>query len=508
MLGSVFIGVDPFRLNTVQDTVRVMTGVNVEGERAIDAPDEPQARRQAVATGLGPSVRIVDRPERWTIEERLEHYRCPGVSVAMLRGGEIDWVDGFGQRSATEPGPCGPDTVYMVASCSKPVTAMLVLQQVERGILDLDRDVNDYLRRWRVPLDEFTAASPVTLRRALSHTAGLTVNGWGIVPADSPVPTELDLLEGRPPSQFPAVRVDKHHDGTDRYSGGGYLIAQMLLEDVLGVSFAELAHERVFEPLGMTRTSFARPWPPDLRDDGAAGHGDDGVAHAPGSLVSAEFGAGGLHSTAADYARFLLAVRAAWRGEPGAILGQEWARLAATRVERGAFGLGFRVIGEGRSRRLNHGGSNEGYQTETNLYLESGDGGVVFTNATSGLFLFREVFRALAEVGDWPEFGPPPKRLAQLSPDELERYAGDYRIVSGIEVPLIRTWVDDGRLLSEIPGLRFGVSEMLVDVDGVLFNPGVPFETHVRFGADGRVVGLEVFENGTSVLAAERLPRA
>jgi CubicO group peptidase (beta-lactamase class C family) len=467
--------------------------------------DDPEMRRLAVATGLGPSVRIVARPVRWTIEERLEHHRCPGVSVAMLRDGEIDWVDGFGKLSADGNDACGPDTVFMVASCSKPVTAVLVLQQVERGVLDLDRDVNDYLQRWQVPSNEFTAKRPVTLRRALSHTAGLTVNGWGVVPAGAPVPTELELLEGRPPSQMPAVRVDKAHDGVDRYSGGGYLIAQMLLEDVLGVSFAELAHDELFGPLGMTRTSFARPWPLELRDDAAAGHGDDGVAHPAGTLVSAEAGAGGLHSTAVDYARFLLAVRAAWLGEPGAILGLDMVRLATTRFERGAFGLGFRVVSGGRNLRLNHGGSNDGYQTETNLYLESGDGGIVFTNATSGLFLFREVFSALAEVGEWPEFGPPPKRLAQLVPAELERYAGEYRIVSGIELPLIRTWVDDGRLLWEIPGLRFGVSEMLIDVDGALFSPGVPFETHASFGPDGRVGRLEVFENGTSILAAERI---
>jgi CubicO group peptidase (beta-lactamase class C family) len=467
--------------------------------------DSPQARRQAVVTGLAPSVRLVDRPERWTIEERLEHHRCPGVSVAMLRGGEIDWVDGFGHRSEADAGQCGPDTVFMVASCSKPVTAVLVLQQVERGILDLDRDVNDYLRRWRVPDGEFTAGEPVTLRRALSHTAGLTVNGWGVVPADSPVPTEIDLLEGRSPSQMPAVRVDKRYDGVDRYSGGGYLIAQMLLEDVLGVAFADLAHDELFEPLGMTRTSFARPWPVELRDDAAAGHGDDGVARPPGALVSAESGAGGLHSTAADYACFLLAVRSAWRGTPGAILGEDLVRVATTRFDRSAFGLGFRVIGDGPTLRLNHGGSNDGYQAETNLYLESGDGGVVFTNATSGLLLFREVFSALADVGAWPEFGPPPKRLSTLAFAELERYAGDFRIVSGIESPLIRTWVEDGRVLWEIPGLRLGVNEMLIDTDGVLFSPGIPFETHARFGPDGRVVGLEVFENGTSVLAAERL---
>ena len=92
-----------------------------------------------------------------------------------MREGGIDWVDGFGVRELGRPEPCGPDTVFMVASCSKPVTAMLVLQQVERGVLDLDTPINRFLRRWQLPDNELTAAHPVTLRTALSHTAGLTV---------------------------------------------------------------------------------------------------------------------------------------------------------------------------------------------------------------------------------------------------------------------------------------------------------------------------------------------
>lgn len=463
-------------------------------------------RQRAVAAGLTPIMRIADQPLHWPVEERLAHYGCPGVSVAMLRDGEIDWVAGFGRRSADDPAPCGPDTVFMVASCSKPVTAMLVLQQVERGVLDLDRDVNHYLRRWQVPTNEFTAAHPVTLRRALSHTAGLTVNGWGVVPADGPRPTEVDLLEGRPPSHMPAVRVDKGDDGVERYSGGGYLIAQMALEDVLGVPFADLADEMLFGPLGMTRSSFRQPCEPRFRDDAAAGHGDDGAPRPPGSLVAAELGAGGLHSTARDYARFLLAARAAWLGEPGAVLGRELARTAMTRVAASSFGLGFRVLGDGPTARLNHGGSNDGYQSETNVFLESGDGGVVLTNATSGLFLYREVFNALAEVGGWPGFMPAPKHLARLSEQELQRYAGNYRIASGIEVPLMRVWVQDGRLFNEIPGLRFGVQEVFVDMDGVLFNQTGPFETRVEFDDDGKAASLLVSEGSVPIIRAERVP--
>jgi CubicO group peptidase (beta-lactamase class C family) len=465
------------------------------------------ARKQAVARGLLPIVRVADDPTRWTMAERQSAYGCPGVSVAVMLDGRVDWLDGFGHLTKAEPAPCGPDTIFMVASCSKPVTAMIVLQHVERGLLDLDTDINTYLRRWKVPANDFTAQHPVTLRGILSHTAGLNVNGFGIVPQGAPVASALDLLEGRPPSNQPAVRVDKAHDGTDRYSGGGYLAAQVALEDVTGRAFADLADELLFTPLGMSRTSFHQPLPAHLRHDVASGHGDSGEPWPGGWGISPDVSAGGLFSTARDYAAFLLATRAAYHGENGAVLGRSLAELMCTQHEQGGFGLGFRVIGSGADVRVNHGGSNDGYQSETNLFLASGDGGVVFTNSTSGLFLFREVFNAIATVYDWQHFMPATKRLQRLTEVDLQRYVGSYRIVSGIELPLLRVWAEGGRLWNEIPGLRFGVQEVFCDVDGVLFSQTGPFETRVVFGADGRAEELVATENGAPLLRAVRTDR-
>ncbi len=464
-------------------------------------------RRAAVENGLLPIVRIVDRPLRWTMDERLAHYGCPGAAVAVMRDGTIDWAAGFGRRDADRPDPVGPDTVFMVASCSKPVTAVMVLQQVERGVLDLDVDVNRYMRRWQVPANEFTADQPVTLRHCLSHTAGLSINGWGIVLQDgSPVPTIDDLLAGRPPSTMGPVVVNKAYDGTSRYSGGGYLIAQMVLEDVLGIGFDDLAEQMLFGPLGMTNSSFTQPLAPRLRSDVASGHGDDGRPHPGGWSISSEMATGGLFSTARDYATFLLAVRASWAGEPGAVLGRSIAREMLTRHERGDFGLGIRVLGDGPVR-INHGGSNDGYQSETNTYLESGDGAVVLTNATSGIFLYREVLNGIADVYDWPEFLLAPKRLHHLSDAEMAELSGSYRIEIGIELPFIEVWADGGRLYSQVPGLRFGVQETFCDVDGVLFQQTGPFETRVLRDDTGRVSGLSVSESGVEFLRASRVDR-
>jgi CubicO group peptidase (beta-lactamase class C family) len=83
-----------------------------------------QERRDAVAHGLLPIMRIADQPLRWDVHERLAHHGCPAVSIAVMRGGEIDWAEGFGRHSADADRRVGTDTVFMVASCSKPVTAI------------------------------------------------------------------------------------------------------------------------------------------------------------------------------------------------------------------------------------------------------------------------------------------------------------------------------------------------------------------------------------------------
>jgi len=467
----------------------------------------PTARRDAVERGLLPIMRIEGQPLMWNMAERLEHYQCPGASVAVIKDGRIDWADGFGSKDLGASNAVDADTMFMAASCSKPITAVLALQQVDRGVFDLDTDVNRYLTRWQIPVDEFTSRQPVTLRHILSHTAGLTINGWGALPRTSAsVPTVIDLLEGKHPSVNQAVYVDKHYDGVGRYSGGGYVLTQMMLEDTLGEGFDDLAQRMLFDPLDMTRSCFTQPLPERFHDNVASGHHDVTGPIPGGWMVQSDMGAGGLFSTAADYARFLIACREAWLGKANAILKTETARTMLTRHAASVFGLGFRVLGSGSVARMNHGGSNDGYQSETDLYLESGDGAVVFTNAVTGIYLFKEVLNGISQVYAWPDYMIPPKTLVELTPEQQQRYVGSYRIQAGIELPLINVWVRDGQLVSEIPGLRFGVQPAYCDSNGLLFNQTGPYETHVEFGDDGRARQLTVFEGGsTEIMRAVRV---
>jgi CubicO group peptidase (beta-lactamase class C family) len=461
-----------------------------------------------LARHLLPTVRISGEDTRWTVGERLAHYKCPAAGVAVVDDGLLAWADGYGNLGTEMPGnaPADADTIFMGASCSKPVAAMLVLQHVERGIVDLDADVNRYLKRWQVPQNEFTAAGgPVTLRRMLSHTAGLSINGWPVIPYGKPVPTVIDILEGRPPSIHPAVVVNKQPGTTHRYSGGGYLLAQMLIEDQTGRTFADLADEFIFSPLGMTRTSFHQPLPERLRSNVAGGHTMEGTPITGGWMVSVDAGAGGLFTTALDYARFQIGCRDAWLGRPGAILTRSLAQDMMTRQGQSTFGLGWEMVGDGDEMRFNHGGSNDGYQCETDCYLESGRGGSVFTNGVSGIFLYREILNGIADLYDWPGYLLKPKMVQKLSPQEQDRYIGTYRITTGIELPHLFIFRENGKLYSHILGIRHGVSEFLLDENGRGFTQRTPFESHISFGPDGRAHEIVSMAGGTTeILRAVR----
>jgi CubicO group peptidase (beta-lactamase class C family) len=446
-------------------------------------------RVEAVRTGLTPPMRIVGQDIHWTMEERLAHYDCPSVSVAVIENGEIAWAHAFGLQEKGDARPADADTLYSGASISKPIAAALALQLVDQGKLDLDAPVNSYLKAWQIPESEFTQGSPVTLRHLLSHTAGTTGHGFGGIPPGQPLPTVIDVLEGRPPVKTPPVKVDKRPGGTARYSGAGTLIAQLMIEQAAGMPFAKLAESALFAPLGMTRSTFANPLPESWRDNAAVGHAAGVII--PGKWICCpQLAAGGVWTTPTDYARFMIACRDAWLGKPGAFLSQDLARQMLAFQYGGEFGLGWELIEKSGDILFGHGGSNDGYQCESKLFLEGGNGAVVMTNADSGLIFYWEVFAGVARAHGWEGFMPSPKTVVPIPADQLDRYVGVYDIISGVEMPEMRIWAEDGVLVTHIQGMRGGPSRPLMDKGGRLFNANRPSETEVIYGPDGRAQEL------------------
>ncbi|HEV2364301.1 MAG TPA: serine hydrolase domain-containing protein [Caulobacteraceae bacterium] len=464
-------------------------------------------RIEAVHTGLQPPMRIIGEDIRWTMDERLAAYDCPGVSVAVIEGGELAWAKGFGVKEKGRPEPIDEATLFSGASISKAITAAVALRLVERGAFDLDADVNRYLSSWKVPENEFTAAQPVTLRRLLSHRAGTTVHGFGAFPPGEALPTVIDVLEGRPPAKTKPVQVDKTPGGAARYSGGGTMIVQLMLEEASQTRFADLARAEIFQPLGLSRSTFECPLPKPLESNAAVGH-EEGKAIDGKWVCVPQLAAGGVWTTPTDFASFMIACRDAWLGKPGAFLRQDLAREMMT-PQGGEFGLGWELLEKSGDILFGHGGSNAGYQCESKCFLEGGRGAVVMTNAESGLIFYWEVFAAVARAHGWDDFLPAPKKVVPVPADQLDRLVGSYDIVSGVEMPELKVWVENGRLFTHIEGMRGGPNETLMDDRGRLFSRRRPSETEVIFGPDGRAQELVVRSFGvTEILRMRRQAQA
>jgi len=361
-------------------------------------------RRQAVESSLLPDVVVIGRPvPSWKIRDRMEHHNVPGLSIAVINDGVIEWAAGYGVKQVRRSDSVTVSTLFQAASISKPVTAAAVLRLAERGVLDLDVDISEYLMSWRLPPNEHTAESPVTLRGLLAHHAGVSVHGFPGYVAGEDVPTAQNVLEGK--GNTDPVEVVSVPGEQDRYSGGGYVIAQVLLEDLTGERFPSVMEAEVLGPMGMSNSTYEQPLPERLAAVAAVGHDENGAPIQGRWRTYPELAAAGLWTTPMDLARFLLDLRAAYLGNTEAALEPATVRKMLSKYV-GDRGLGFRVEGTGDGLIIYHGGGNRGYRSFSVLYPITGDGAVVMTNAEGGSELRMEVLRAVSRVYGWPDFHP------------------------------------------------------------------------------------------------------
>ena len=331
------------------------------------------------------------------LAKAMQKLRVPSVDIALIENGGLAWSRTFG----TAP----DNAIYQAASLSKLVTAVGALRLVDRGVLDLDGNVNDYLTGWRAPDNDFTRGHPVTLRELLSMTAGIGVPGYlGYEPGQK-LPTLQQILDGAPPANSPPVRVEAIPGSRYAYSGGGYEIVQALIEEATKKNFQDALESLLLRPAAMPNSTFLQPLPAELARRAATGHAANGDELPGGWRVVPELAAGGLWSSATDLAHLLIAIAQAYRGEDGALLARATARVMMTQHDGGPYGLGAAIAGGGKDRVLMKRGQNIGYQSYMLLFPETGQGIVVLTGSDNGTTLATALIRRAADAYKWPPLG-------------------------------------------------------------------------------------------------------
>ncbi|MDR6626167.1 serine hydrolase domain-containing protein [Caulobacter segnis] len=413
----------------------------------------------ALDRGLRPDVIAAGQTTPgWALTERMAHYKVPGVAVAILRDGEVVSAVGYGVREAGSQDKVDGDTLFSVGSISKVVTAATTLRLVADGRLDLDRDVDDYLKRWKLPASTEVPEPYVSLRMLMSHTSGLGVHGFADYQPAEPLPTLVQVLNGEKPAKNEAVRFKWSPGALNDYSGGGITVEQAVIEDATGQPLETLARTRVFAPLGMKRSTFESPLSA-ARGNIAKAHDAQGAPTAlPRGWESfAEAGASGLWTSANDLGQFVGGLIRSYQGR-GDFLPQPLARAMMTEIAPSPFGLGPRLSGAGPGRYFFHLGANQSYLALMEGYLETGDGFVILTNGSNGLALIAEVRNALADaIGQGAH--PPLRAVAPRAPPSPD-FAGRYRLDPATPADLRRALADN----FEYDTLRVGVTDDTVAI--------------------------------------------
>ena len=327
------------------------------------------------------------------IPERMTHFNVPGVSVTYFKDGEISWNKHFGTLEKGTNKVVNENSIFHACSISKMVTALCVLKLVQDGVLDLDKDVNEYLASWKIPDNEFTSNKKITLANLLAHQAGFYDCEGSFSPykQGGSIPKTIDILSGASSYHSEAVET-KYVPETDcEYSDAGYCIVSLVLEDVLGETIGQIAKRIVFEPLGLKRTFF---WEigKDLYDgvpmsDCVAGHDSKGnvVDEIRASYPNVE--GASLWTTTNELACIVIDIINAYHGISGTILNQEMAKLMLSPYGcTDDVGLGV-FLGKDESGKpcFISQGWGVGMQCKLRAYYEHQEGVIVMTNSEPGM---------------------------------------------------------------------------------------------------------------------------
>lgn len=371
------------------------------------------ARIQRVENGIPPiPLSAVDPPLQLNLEKLMEIYKCPGLSVAVIDNFKIAWAKGYGVTESGGNTPVTVHTLFQAGSISKPVAATGTLSLVEHEKLSLDENVNLKLKSWHVPDNEFTKDEKVTLRRLLSHSAGLTVHGFPGYEVGTPIPSLAQIFNGEPPANTAPIRVDFVPGTKFRYSGGGVTIEQQLVIDVTGKPFPQFMRETVLDKIDMSDSTYEQPLPPARATMAATATHADGMS-VPGKWhIYPEMAAAGLWTTATDLAKFGIETALSKQGKANHVLSEATTReMLKPQIDQ--VGLGF-FLGQGKNpQEFGHNGADEGFQAVLIMFADSGKGVAIMANSDNGSNVADLLTRSIANEYGW-NYTPDPMSAADL----------------------------------------------------------------------------------------------
>jgi len=384
-----------------------------------------------------------------TVSRLMKAAEVPGVAVAIINDGQIAYLKAYGFRDTESKLPLTPGSVMTAASFTKSAFADMVMQIASEGRLDLDKPIYEYLPK---PLPEYPAYSDlagdnrykrITARMLLDHSSGFP--NWRSLEPDRKLKIHFE----------PGTRF--------AYSGEGIVLLQLVVETITGEPLEQLMDERVFRPLGMTRTSMA--WQERFDTDYANGYDEYGRSLGPQKRKTAD-AAGSMQTTVGDFARLIQAVllgkglekqflqlmlspqiRIYSKHEFPTLAGDTTHENDTIRLSYGlGWGLYFSPYGEAFFKE----GHDDGWRNYAVGFVRPKSGIVIMTNSGNGEGIFKELLETLLKDTstpiEWegytpynllPPRPPLPKHTAvHVDSAVLDKYVGKYKVPGGTAVIL------------------------------------------------------------------------
>lgn len=425
---------------------------------AVDAIGAQLSKITQVENGLRYKVLITNSDNKpMKLSERMKYYKAPAVSIAVVDNGRLDWAKGYGIHSNPAHDKINQATLFQAGSVSKTVTALGALILVNQGKLSLDVDVNKYLKSWKIKDDKFK--QKVTLRRLLSHSAGLNVPGFFGYSIHAKLPTTVEILEGkRPTVNTNPVKVIFEPGTKYKYSGGGTTIVQLLIEDITGEDFATWMDNNVLQPLNMNSSSFKQPISHKNRWLACFGHNADGTEVAGHWHVYPEKAAAGLWTIPSDLAKFMIAIFGMLNGNTNKLVSQDLIKEAISPQikisDQRSEGLGVFLSGEGATFTFGHDGENKGFVARYLAFPNRNFGMVIMVNDDGAFELIDEISHSIADAYDIPNYEKVLKTSKSFNVDLYKNAVGVYQRQKGNDDDKMIVTMHDNKLYVSSPILK------------------------------------------------------
>ncbi len=368
--------------------------------------------------------------KKFTLADRMKFYNAKGLSIAVIKDYKIEWAKGYGWADSSEHRPVTINTLFQAGSISKSLNGVGLLKLVQEGKLELNVDINTYLKSWQFPYDSLSKGKKITLANLLSHSAGLTVHGFDGYEKGDTIPTLLQILNGEKPANNKPIRSMFEPSSKTKYSGGGTTISQLILQDITGQAYDTYMWNNVLNSMGMSESFYTQP-PPTIKENLlATGYDNDGKVVKGKYHIYPEQAAAGLWTTPTDLAKYIIETQLSLQGKSNKVLSSETNKLRLTPYlnlgNDAAFGV--YITKKGNEKYFEHSGSDEGFNAVYYGNMENGNGVVVMANSNNGDLVF-EVANSLAFDYNWKDFfAQQSKKVVTVNSKILKSYTGKYNL--------------------------------------------------------------------------------